>query len=720
MPTMANMTGTFGFRIGAAMGKVALAAVILALLASALGPAAPGGAVNGRPDNPARYSACVGPAADSAGFEDMRGSIAEAAVNCLVHYGITRGRTADRFSPAETVLRWQMALFLARAAAPAGITLPEVAGESPFTDLSGLSEEARTAVRQMGELGVMTGADGEFNPNGPVTRREMAVILDRFLRQAEVGPGGTDIKQVDPDDTHFTDIGEVPLAAFRAIRNLAELGITSGTTPTAFSPERPVTRAQMALFITRTLAHANARPAGVTVQASALSVEGAERVEATVSVRDADHAPQARASVDGFLASRRDDPFNQRGECSLNNVTAVLGGSGKCRIDSSDPITDRLGNITGMVDVTRTAELYAWTGQLGERFDRENTPAGSLSFEVAQQAVDVKVSDDLLPRAKKVMFGRQVTFTFQLVDLDGDPVAEAGRLIRVATAVGQSELGRDRQYRTNHSGEATAVFSQADPNPGTDRRGDQSRIRLVITPPAGFGIRDDTTLGLAEHILWADEAAAPSQLILSQENVYQSASELDRGEENVVTAELRDQYGAPIYGKRIEFWSDDPQGVGGARDESIPFHRRSTNREGVATLRYTRDSAATGVERISAQYVVDPARAILDVLAEPIEHFWVLRAFAEDNGDPREYNAAQVLYHDRARQSVVARSGGVLWLITYGSGDRFTADGESVSMARFQQLLNTSGYRTLTAVITDRTSVADSTFTIGESPSEEN
>ena len=716
---MANVIGKKDFRVGAAMGRILGPAMILALLASALVPAAPAGAVNGRPDNLARYSACVGPAAASAGFADIRGSIAEAAVDCLVHYGITRGRTADRFSPAETVLRWQMALFLARAAAPAGITLPEATGETPFTDLSGLSEEARAAIEQLEELGVMTGAGGEFNPNGPVTRQDMAVFLDRFLRQAEVGPGGTDIVQVDPDDTHFDDIAEVPLAAFRAIRNLAEMGITGGTTPSTFSPENSVTRAQMALFITRTLAHANARPAGVTVQASALSVEGAERVEVTASVRGADHAPRVRAAVDAFLALGRDDSFNQRGECSLSRVTAVLGGAGACRIEAGDPLTDRLGNIIGTVDVTRTADFYAWTGGSGERFDRETTPAGRLSFEVAQQAADVKVSDDLLPRAQKVMFGRQVAFTFQLVDLDGDPVAEAGRLIRVATSVGQSALGRDRQYLTNHSGEATAVFSQTDPNPGDDRRGDEARIRLVVTPPAGFGIRDDTTMGLAEEILWSDEAAAPAQLILSQETVYQSASELDRGEENLVTAELRDQYGAPIYGRRIEFWSDDPAGVGGARDESPRFNQRTTNREGVATLRYTRDSAATGVERISAQYVVDQARASLDILAEPIEHFWVLRAFAQDNGEPREYADAQVLHHDRERQGVVARSGGVLWLITYGSGDQFTVDGASVSMARFQQLLNSPGYQTLTAVITDRSSVADSTFATGKAPPEE-
>ena len=712
---MADMIRENRFLAGPAVLRAGLSALALAALAVVAWQAAPAGAVDGQPDNLARYSACVGPATAPAGFEDTGGSIAEAAIDCLVHYGVTKGRTADRFAPAETVARRQMALFLARAAGPAGIDLP-AAPEEGFTDIADLSEEARVAIGQMAELGIMTGAAGLFNPHGPVTRGDMAVILDQFLRQAEVGPGGVDITDVDPDDTRFADIREAPLTVFRAVRNLAELGITGGTTPTAFSPEKPVTRAQMALFITRTLAHTNARPAGVTVQAVTLSVEGSENVETVASVRTADHQPQTRAPVDAFLAPRGEDSFNSRGECSVNNVTAAFGGSSTCRIDAGDPRTGRLGNITAMVEVSRTADLYAWTGQTGDRFGRESTPAGRLSFEAAQRGVDVKVSDDLPLRAQKIPFGQQVTFTFQMVDSDGDPVAEAGRVIRVATAIGQSSVGRDRVDSTNHSGWVRASFNQVDPNP--TETGDQSQMRLVVTLPPGYGIRDDTTLGLDQAIVWADEEAVPSQLILSQQTVYQSASELNRGEENIITASLHDQYGAPLSGKRIEFWSDDPDGIGGERDEESSYNRRrrTTDREGVSTLRYTRDSANTGIERISAQYVVNPARASKDILAEPINHYWVLRAFSQDNGEPREYASLEVLYHDLERRAIVARSGGVLWLLIYGSGDQFVVDGSPVSMSRFRQVLNTPGYGTLTALITDRTSVADSVFTIGSPP----
>ena len=93
-------------------------ASVLVALVSSLGlvPVAPAGAVDGAVDHAPDYSACVGPATESAGFGDMDGNFAEAAANCLAHYGITHGTAKGVFSPNDVVPRWQMALFLIRAA----------------------------------------------------------------------------------------------------------------------------------------------------------------------------------------------------------------------------------------------------------------------------------------------------------------------------------------------------------------------------------------------------------------------------------------------------------------------------------------------------------------------------------------------------------------------------------------------------------------------------
>ena len=85
--------------------------------------------------------------------------------------------------------------------------------------------------------------DGTFCPNAPVTRAEMAVFIEAALSPTP-GPTCT--------GNRFTDVTPVtvggPFCAF--IERLAQDGITGGCTPTTFCPFDPVTRAQMAVFLT--------------------------------------------------------------------------------------------------------------------------------------------------------------------------------------------------------------------------------------------------------------------------------------------------------------------------------------------------------------------------------------------------------------------------------------------------------------------------------------
>ena len=57
----------------------------------------------------------------------------------------------------------------------------------------------------------------------------------------------------DPGDPGFTDIGDLGTESQAAIAQLADLGITRGTSDTTYSPADNVTRAEMALFISRTM-----------------------------------------------------------------------------------------------------------------------------------------------------------------------------------------------------------------------------------------------------------------------------------------------------------------------------------------------------------------------------------------------------------------------------------------------------------------------------------
>ncbi|MBK9559847.1 MAG: S-layer homology domain-containing protein [Candidatus Microthrix sp.] len=127
-----------------------------------------------------------------------------------------------------------MAVFLWRNAGE-----PAPAGQQNFTDVPTTSF-ANTAISWLVEAGITTGTTPTtFSPNNKVTRAQMAVFLHR--NAGEPAPTG---------QQNFTD---VPTTSFAntAISWLVEAGITTGTTPTTFSPQANVTRAEMAVFLWR-------------------------------------------------------------------------------------------------------------------------------------------------------------------------------------------------------------------------------------------------------------------------------------------------------------------------------------------------------------------------------------------------------------------------------------------------------------------------------------
>ena len=367
---------------------VAVLGLVGSLLAVGAGPA---GGTAGVSDNEAIYSACVGPALESAGLLDVVGSFAEDAVNCLAHYGVTRGRTATTYGPGLPVSRWQMALFLKRAAGPAGVVLPANPAGG-FTDIGGVFEEGRTAINQMAALDVMPGVTSTtFRPDVWVSRAQMALMLDSFLVAAEKGSGlglgalGADadeLSEVVPDDDIFDDLDNVTLGEYSAIQRVFELGVARGTAYDRFSPEGLVTRAQMAVFIMRMLAHTVARPAGLTLQAAKSSVAEGESVDLVVSVRNSGLMAVPDAVVDVFSSSAPDDAFESDGRCSDNGVVAV-GGSGVCVIALGDETTDASGDLKLTSDgLESSTTIWAWTGAVGDRYDADDSVWSSLRIMV--------------------------------------------------------------------------------------------------------------------------------------------------------------------------------------------------------------------------------------------------------------------------------------------------------------------------------------------------
>ena len=309
-------------------------------------------------------SACPTGSAAAAGFTDTTST----DVDCIAMYNITKGTTATTYSPTDSVPRWAMALYLTRALGPAGGTLGAGVDQG-FTDISGKSAEIVLAIDQIAELGITVGKTATtFAPDDNVTREEMAMFIERWLENVLAGPGG----QSDADGLvaaatttyvtsdcaaavactgkyNYTDIdaGSVTVEGANAIKELYDMGIHDGVSATTFNPSSDMTRAAMATFMTAALGHTNARPAGLTIQASLYTNAGSHTPTLTVSDRDASFGAVSGTPVDVFYwttsATEGNAAFGATGLCdnSLNTSAAVT----KCYIDTADPLTDDSGNV---------------------------------------------------------------------------------------------------------------------------------------------------------------------------------------------------------------------------------------------------------------------------------------------------------------------------------------------------------------------------------------
>ena len=597
--------------------------VAASLMIVTSGPAV---ATDGEADDRATYSACVGPATKPVRFEDVwSGGSAERAIDCMLHYGIMGPTSDGRFSPKLGVTRREMALFLVRAAVPAGIELPRVV-DSRFEDIDGLPREVRLAINQLVELEIVKGTTrSTFSPDRVVTRQQMAQFLGRFLDAAPVGEGGIDINDVDPDDEEFRDIDHLPHDPYDAIRALYEMGITQGMSRTMYGPDEPVTRSQMALFISRMLAHTNARPAGITIQAEQSTVTAGDTIDLVVSAREQDHRAIQDTSVDLFSAPSREAAFNSAGACT-SKVTAEFGSS-DCVIDFSDETTDGLGNVFYTVTVTDDMVLWAWIGDRGERFDDDRDDSASVELRAKKAATKLVVTDNLPEHARKVPFGTWVTLTFQVADEDGKPVAEKGIEFRVrAIQRNDGRVVRDRTdtYSTDSSGEVELRFRNSDPSASSDDPDGTLDLNVERTD---LPIDDETAVRVTTGPLlqWSDDDDEPSVLLLEQPSSYSTPTGSGRGRRNTVTATLLDQYGDPVRGERIHFLSNDVDGLSyyraGESDEDpsraqSPY-RKTTSRRGTASIDYYRDSDLPAVETITA-FVDDGATPSTD-----LDHYWI-------------------------------------------------------------------------------------------------
>lgn len=170
-------------------------------------------------------------------FDDVPESHwAYVAVKALADKGVFQGVDAQGriFAPEAPVTRASVATMLYRMAGE-----PEVEGGQFFADVAADSWYAKP-VAWAQQTEVITGYDGRFDPDGYVTREQLAVMLYRYTNAA----GGGAL-------TRFADAGQVSSWAENAVYWAISQGILTGKPGSLIDPQGAASRAEVAVMLQR-------------------------------------------------------------------------------------------------------------------------------------------------------------------------------------------------------------------------------------------------------------------------------------------------------------------------------------------------------------------------------------------------------------------------------------------------------------------------------------
>ncbi len=167
-------------------------------------------------------------------FNDISGHWAEDYIIKLSSMGIVNGISDESFAPDALITRSELAKIIGLSVNIENTNI-EFSTNS-FTDKSVIPSWAIEHVDKLVHLGIICGYnDNTFKPNKEITRVELAVIVDRILKDS--------IPHV--EDHIFTDDEDIPDWGRGSVYMVRSLGIMKGYSDGSFKPNNPVTRAEV-------------------------------------------------------------------------------------------------------------------------------------------------------------------------------------------------------------------------------------------------------------------------------------------------------------------------------------------------------------------------------------------------------------------------------------------------------------------------------------------
>lgn len=178
------------------------------------------------------------------GFSDIADvTWAQKAIVAMSAVDIVKGREEGKFFPNDSITRAEFVKMLIGMLEYAG-RIDTADAECSFADVA---EDAwyYSAVAAAVKNGIVTGvSETEFAPDANITRQDMAVMIDRAAKAANISLS-------DGAEFIFTDEAAISDYALDAVKAMSKAGIINGFEDGSFSPMTNATRAQATVMLYR-------------------------------------------------------------------------------------------------------------------------------------------------------------------------------------------------------------------------------------------------------------------------------------------------------------------------------------------------------------------------------------------------------------------------------------------------------------------------------------
>ena len=169
-------------------------------------------------------------------FDDMGSAVwAQDAVDFVTARELFGGTSDKTFGPNEQMNRAMLVTVLHRLEGK-----PVAAGENKFADVQD-RQYYTEAVQWAFENSIVTGTDKGFEPEGAITREQLAAILYRYMGSPKTEAG----------ELNFTDASNVSDWAADAMLWATQQGIITGKGVNNLDPQGNATRAEVATMLMR-------------------------------------------------------------------------------------------------------------------------------------------------------------------------------------------------------------------------------------------------------------------------------------------------------------------------------------------------------------------------------------------------------------------------------------------------------------------------------------